>query len=424
MRDWSLRLFCVLFVTACSSTPAITVVRLSKSEPAEDVRGDPIKLKRGAQDQYAGARGGFYVIRDRKDWDAAFPENNSPPEPPGLGRGMLFFAVAESLKVTELKIERAIETEEMLYVWVKQTRTGEHCTNKASERAYDAVSAPRIEKPTKFFVATERGESCGAAPEAKVECRLKDQKEWAPKVTAQPSDVIECELTGIAKSRYEVVDRVMEIELPPGSTAKLKFPKGPTRAELTADVYGTYVVKGEAADELGRRGKAAATVEVKPPRTRDVLVQLVWGGFELTDQPDSFPRANLRVADEGPKGQRCSADIAVPGLCEVKTRGPYMYMRIPEGKRNLVVSVQYLDERPEKGPAPCIHVWFDGNRTAETCDHQRRAADEIWKIGTLDTGTGKLTLEPPASSSGAPPAASAPPPAASSSATPAPKKKK
>jgi hypothetical protein len=184
-------------------------------------------------------------------------------------------------------------------------------------------------------------------------------------------------------------------ELPGGSTAKLVFAKGPQRGELTVDVYGTYTILAEAADEMGRRGRASATIEVKPPKTKDILVQLVWTGFELRDESDKFPRVNLRVAEEGPSGQRCSAEIPVPGLCEVKTRGAYTYMRVPEGNRNLPVSVQYLDARDEKAPSPCIHVWFDGARTVETCDRKHRDADEIWHVGVLETATGKVTEGPP-----------------------------
>jgi hypothetical protein len=387
-------------MAACGTTPAITVVRSKGTEPAEQLKGDTVKIKRGTQEGYVGARGGFYVVRNADDWNHAWPEERGPALPSGIDRShMLVFTVAESKKVSSLHVERMLETAEMVYVWVKETRFGENCANRSTERAFDAVTSPRVDKPVKFFVDEERGESCGPAPEAKVECRLKDQPNWSASVAAQPSDTIECELTSQAKGRFEVVDRVMSIELPPGSSSKLSFPKGPTRAALVPDVFGTYVIKGEAADENGRRGKAAATVDVKPPKTKDVLVQMVWTGFDITDEPDTFPRVNLRVDDEGPKGQRCSGEIAVPGLCDVKTRGPYTYMHIPAGSRKLVVSAQYLDERAEKGPGPCIHVWFDGARTAETCDRRHRSAEEIWKIGNLDTATGKLTVDPSTGSS-------------------------
>jgi hypothetical protein len=300
---------------------------------------------------------------------------------------------------------------------VRETSVGEGCLNKSNERAFDAVIAPRADKPIKFIVDRERGESCGKAPEAKVECRLREQQTWAAKVVAQPGDAVECELTTTSGGKFELIDRLLSIDLPAGSSAKLAFKKGPLRGEMGIDVYGTYTVIGEAADEMGRHAKASATIDVKPPATKDVLVQLVWAGFERGDNSDNFPRVNLRVSDEK-SAQRCSAEIPVPGLCEVKTRGAYTYMRIPAGQRKLPVSVQFLDERAEKGPGPCVHVWFDGVRTAETCDRAQHAAEDIWRVGIVDTVTGKMTPDVAPAAPPAPTDAGAPPPK-----KPAPKKK-
>ncbi len=368
-------------------------MRIGPGDKVDQIRGDNVKLKHGAQEAFAGARGGFHIVRSQEDWQRAWPNDKAPPLPPTLDTSsfMLFLAVAETKKVTKLKVQRALETAEMIYVFVRETKLGEGCLNKATEPAFDAVTAQRIDKPIKFLVDEERGESCGDPPVANVECRKKNEESWTKAISADPGDTVECEATADARGRFELVDRVLRIgELPAGSSAKLVFAKGPHRGELTLDVYGKYLVMAEAADEIGRRGKAIATIEAKPPKTKDVLVQLVWAGFDRRDESDTFPRVNLRVAEEGPKGQRCSAEIPIPGLCDVKTRGAYTYMRIPEGSRKLPVSVQFMDERVEPGPGPCVHVWFDGERTAETCDRKHRDADEIWKVGTLDTKTGKL----------------------------------
>lgn len=376
-------------------TPGITVVRTAPGEKAADVKGDPVKLKRGPQEAYAGAREGFFVVRTQDDWEGAWPEKHIPPMPVTLDttRQMLVLAVAEKRDITNVRIQRAVETAERLLVWVKETKLGEHCVNKSNERAFDAVVAERIDKPVKFFVEEEPGESCGEPPVAGVVCRESRKQDWAKAITAQPGDIVECELTAIARGKFALVDQSLTVhDLPAGSTAKLRFAKGPHRAELEIDVYGTYAVVAEAVDEAGRRGKATATIDVKPPKTKDVLVQIVWSGFDVTDEPDTFPRVNLRVTDES-KGQRCSAEIPIPGLCDVKTRGAYTYMQIPAGSRKLPVSVQFLDERIEKGPGPCVHVWFDGQRTAETCDRKHRDPDEVWRVGVLDTATGKLALE-------------------------------
>lgn len=391
--------------------PAVTVVRTNPGDKVEEIKGDVVKLKRGPQEAYSGARQGFYVVRGLEDWEKAWPSDRIPSMPTTLDTSsqMLFLAVSGSRDVTRVKVQRALETGTFLYVWVRETKLGEHCVNKATDHPFDAVVAARADKPVKVFVDEEPGESCGEPPVAGVECRLKSQQTWSAKLEAQPGDAVECMMTATARGRFELVDKLLSIaELPPGSTSKLAFKSSAERGEFDVDVYGTYTLMAEAADEAGRRGKSTATIDVKPPKTKDVLVQLVWAGFDRTDVADTFPRVNLRVAEEGPKGQRCSAEIPIPGLCDVKTRGAYTYMRIPEGSRRLPISIQFLDERVEKGPGPCVHVWYDGQRTAETCDRAHRDADEIWKVGTLDTSTGTLVLEggsassAPGSDAGAP----------------------
>jgi hypothetical protein len=425
------RLARVLFVlvAACTTTPAVTVVRTSPGDKVEELKGDSVKLKHGSQDAYTGARSGFYVVRGQEDWERAWPADRAPPMPATLDTTsqMLILAVSETQDITRVKVQRALETATFLYVWVRETKVGDRCTNKSPERAFDAVTTARADKPVKFFVDQDRGESCGEPPTANVECRLANQQTWSSKLEAQPGDTVECALTASARGRFELVDKVLLMnELPAGSTAKLAFKKGPERGELEVDVYGTYTVLAEAADEAGRRGKASATIDVKPPKTKDVLVQLVWAGFDRTDMPDTFPRVNLRVAEEGLKGQRCSAEIPIPGLCEVKTRGAYTYMRVPEGNRRLPVSVQFMDERAEHGPGPCVHVWYDGVRTGETCDRKHRDSDEIWRVGVLDTTTGKLLADTStqAGDAGAPPSDAGAPPADAGTKKPAPKKKK
>lgn len=378
---------------ACTPTPPVTVVRLEPGSEQKPIRGDKVKLKRGAQEAFAGTRGGFFVVRNAEDWEHAWPGDKAPPMPAGLdtSKQMLLLAAGESKAVTQTRVERALETATMLYVWVRETTLGEGCVDKAKEPAFDAVVAARADKPVKVFVDRAPGESCGEPPTARVECRLAGAELWSTELEAQPGDMIECALSTSVRGSFELVDRLLSVaELPPGSSAKLAFKKGPDLARIELDVYGTYTLSAEAADEAGRRGKGSATIVVKPPKTEDVLVQLVWAGFDRKDESDTFPRVNLRVAEEGPQGQRCSADVPVPGLCDVKTRGAYTYMRIPAGSRKLPVSVQYLDERAEKGPGPCVHVWLDGERTTETCDRKHRDADEIWRVGVLDTASGKI----------------------------------
>jgi hypothetical protein len=406
-------------LSQCATTPPLAVVKLGQGEKVEEVKGDPVKLKRPDQDAFSGGKPGYRVIRSHDDWNDAWPTGNVPDLPETIQDQKHFmgiFATSESKSTVHLKITRALETAEFIFIWVSEQKLGDQCMPKKGGRAYDFVSAPRLDKPIRFYVQAEGGETCGPPPTAKVECRVSGQDKWAAKITAQPGDAVECALTANSQGKFEITERLLDIAgLPAGSSSKFKFSRGSERGVFEVDVYGDYKVKAEAIDEGGRHGTGDASIEVRPPKTKDVLVQLVWSNFDIKDVSDSFARVNLRVSEPGARGQRCSADIPVAGLCDVKTRGSYTYMTIPAGDRKLPISVQYIEEKAEKAPSPCVHVWFDGERTAEACDHGKRDAEEIWRVGTVDTTTGKLGADEPPS----PP----PPPSAKPATKPVPKKK-
>src|SRR5438874_6717532 len=85
-------------LSACGTTPAITVVHLGPGERSEPVRGDPVKIRRGGQEPFAQLRGGFFVVRTTEDWHNLWAETNKdPPLPPTLdtARSMLLVAVGE-----------------------------------------------------------------------------------------------------------------------------------------------------------------------------------------------------------------------------------------------------------------------------------------------------------------------------------------
>jgi hypothetical protein len=278
---------------------------------------------------------------------------------------------------------------------VKETRVGESCVARAERPPVDAVVAPRVDKPVKFYVEDERAESCGAPPAVTVSCRTTDAPRWAPAVTAQPGDTVECEMSAESRGKFALIDSVLSLgQLPGGSGAKLTYTKGPLRGAFAIDVFGTYAIRAEASDESGRRSTAGATVDVLPPKTRDVLVQLVWTNFDASDDPETFPRVKLRAIEEA-KGRygvatECSLDKPRPELCEVKTRSAYTHMRLKASSKRLQLDVKYVDERVERGPVACVQIYFDGARTGETCDRQHRDADERWQVGPLEMETGKL----------------------------------
>ena len=210
----------------------------------------------------------------------------------------------------------------------------------------------------------------------------------------QPGDVFDCEMTADTRGRFAVVDRaLMMADLPAGSTAKLAYTKGPIRATFRVDVFGSYVIRGEATDESGRKGIAQVDVKAAPPKTKEPVVQLVWTAFDVTEDADTFPRLTLTAQTSK---QECTLDKQPPDFCELKRFSAYTVMKLKAATTGTVpVSVRYVDEHPEKGPVACVQVWFDGARTAETCDRKHRDPDERWEVGSVDMATGRLVDPPP-----------------------------
>jgi hypothetical protein len=386
----------------CQPSAAVTVVHLGPGDKTDAVRGDTVKTRRGGQEAFVGLRGGFHVVRNVEDWRSAWPSGKEPPLPSTLepARSMLILAVAESKETVALAITNVLESGDRVDVWVKETRAGDNCRPRGERTPFDAVVAPRIDKPVRFYVEEARAESCGEAPAVAVKCRANDAPKWSEAVVAQPGDAVECEMSAETRGKFALIDSVLSLgELPGGSSAKLAYTRGPRRGTFAVDVFGTYAVRGEATDESGRRSVATATVTAVPPKTRDVLVQLVWTNFDVSDDPDTFPRVKLRAYDEGtgaknkPVRNVCSYDDPRPAFCDVKTRSAYSHMRLKAGTTPVPLEVLYVDERVEKGPLVCVQLYFDGARTGETCDRVHRNADDRWSIGVVDRESGKL-VEP------------------------------
>jgi hypothetical protein len=387
----------------CGASPAITVVHLAAGERSQQaIRGDTVKTRRGGQEAYVGLRPGYHVVRGQDDWTNAWPGGNAPPMPSTLDTktSMLLLAVAEAKDTVQLQIQKVIETGDAVHVWIRETKAGQNCSPKLERIPFDAVVAPRIDKPLRIYVEEDRADSCGEAPAVGVKCRLNDTPQWLPKLVAQPGDNIDCEMSSETRGKFALVDSALTLgQLPGGSSSKLSYTKGPARGTFAIDVFGTYVVHAEASDEAGRKTEAAATVEALPPKTRDVLVQLVWTNFDVSDDPDTFPRVKLRATEETvdarkkPVTNECSLETPRPDLCEVRTRSAYTHMRLKASDKRIPLDVLYADERIEKGPLVCVQLYFDGARTGDTCDRKHRDPDERWQVGTVDMASGKL-VEP------------------------------
>jgi hypothetical protein len=392
----------VFLGAGCGVSPPVTVVHVGVGERTETVKGDPVKTRRGDQDFYATLRPGFTVVRGNDDWQNAWPAGAVPSMPASFdtARSMLLVASSDDKSTVQVQIQRVLETGDRVHVFVRETKAGENCTAKLEHRPVDAVMTERIDKPVKFYVEEERGDSCGGAPAVSVNCRVGESPTWAPKVTALPGDKVDCEMSAETRGKFALVDTSLTLgELPGGSAAKLAYTKGTLRGSFIIDVFGPYAVKAEAKDEGGRTTIVNAAIEALPPKTRDVLVQLVWTNFDASDDPSTFPRVKLRATEEARDAKNkatvneCSATTPRPDLCDVKVRGAYTHMTLKASDKRVPLDVLYADERAEKGPIVCIQVYFDGTRTGETCDRKHRDPDERWNVGTIDMGSGKV-LEP------------------------------
>lgn len=399
-------------VAACTSAPMVSVYRLGVGDKSDGLQGDPVKMRRPPQEAYSGIRRGYYVVRSNEDWNNAWSEGQVPTFPATLdtSTSMALLVVPESKDAVDVKITKIVESTGFVHVWVRETMRGEACMARPSDKApLEAVFVPRIEKPVKFYVEEARADSCGDPPTTEVKCRKGEDKDWVTKLEAQPGDLVDCELITQTRGKFVVVDRALMIaDLPGGSTTKLAYQKGPTRATFRIDSFGTYAIRGEAIDESGRKGVATTEITAAPPKTKDAIVQLVWTNFDPADDPDTFPRLTLS-AHAGPR--ECSLDKQPPELCEVRRFSAYTMMKLKASSEKLPIAVRYVDERVDKGPLACVHVWYDGTRTAEICDRRHRDPDERWDVGIFDMTTGKLGVPAPAvGDAGAEGGAKKPPP--------------
>lgn len=377
----------------CSVSPRVSVVHIPSGGTQEPVVGDPVKIKRRAQEGYVGLRGGYYVVRGHEDWRQVWSGGSEPPFPSELdpSTSMLVLIATSSPDSVDLKIDRVVETGSLVAVTAHETRAGEGCVARPDRPPFDAVVVPRIDKPVKFFIAANRSESCGEPPLVSVHCRVNDTQGWNESVSAQPGDHVDCTTNAEPRGKFAITDRALTLGgLPPGSTSKLAYSSAPVRGMFPIDAFGTYTVRAEATDDSGRKAFATATVTALPPKSKDVMVQLAWTNFDAIDEADTFPRVKLRAIEKSRTKMRkeCSSDAAHKELCDVKAHGAYTHMLLKTSDKPIDLELTYVDERFDEGPLVCIQLYFDGARTAEICDRKHRAPDERWEIGTVDMKTG------------------------------------
>lgn len=410
-----------LVTPACQPSPAISVVHVVPGDPADSLRGDAVKIRHSAQDAYVGARPGYYIVRSTEDWASAWPKGEAPalPEPLDPARSMLVFVVAENRDSVGLAITKIMESGDRIHVAVKETRAGAGCRTNAERVPFDAVVAPRSDKPVKFHVEDARGEACGDMPGVTLNCRVAGALAWEPAIRARPGDSVECYMTSETRSNVPITDtQLFLFEVPAGSNAKFAYTSGTSRAAFKVDVFGTYTARAEATDEIHRTSVATAQASVMPAQTRDVTVQLVWKNVAIGDDPTALPRVKLRAVEETASAKKrpglgtqtaneCAVDHPRPEFCDVKAVGANLQMTVKSSDKHILLDVLYVDERADKGPVVCVQVYAGSARTSETCDATHRDANESWSLGRLDARTGKL-LGPEADASNAADAGASP----------------
>ena len=145
----------------CGVSPPVTVVHVPVGQRTETVKGDPVKTRRGDQELYATLRPGFTVVRGNDDWQNVWPAGAVPSMPASFdpARSMLLVAASAEKTTVQLQIQRVIETGDRIHVFVRETKAGENCIRKLENKPVDAVMTARIDKPVKFYVEEEQGDS-------------------------------------------------------------------------------------------------------------------------------------------------------------------------------------------------------------------------------------------------------------------------
>jgi hypothetical protein len=181
---------------------------------------------------------------------------------------------------------------------------------------------------------------------------------------------------------------------PAGSTAKLRI-EGGKSATFLVDAYGTYTVRLEVSDNEGRSNDAVATILVPPPD--ETTVQLGWGHITASDDPDTFPRIELQVAQTG-SAVACTTSTDVrPAWCHMDHLAALTRVKVDSAaNRNYKFRVRYTDERFQGGPMVCLRVFPKGQKPAEVCDDNRRKQQEVWDVGFLDLEQGSFSDKEPA----------------------------
>ncbi|MEO8878701.1 MAG: hypothetical protein ABI461_24135, partial [Polyangiaceae bacterium] len=367
---------------------------------------------------------GYAVLRTTDDWDLFFADHSIRPIGIDFSQTMVLAAYADDSTLSALQIKKVVDSGDTLNVFITEVTPGDGCPPRQNQPPSSLVTVDKKMKPVAVYVDTERGARCQAdAPQIKVTCRVPPTKEWTENLSAPIGQKVECAAAlDMSQARRTIVDRDWSIrELPRGSDARISLIDEAHKASITIDALGTFRLRVAATDEAARVGEAIAKIEAPPP-SDDLYAELVWSNFTSSDDPDTFPRIELRAKEplvrdmnikpvapptkamlvqaqlHPPAGKplptTCSIESADhPAWCEAWKYGKNTLMRLrgaSGGRYNL--SVRYTDDRFAGAPVACIRTFAKRKLAFEVCDNQVRKADSTWDIGAIVESTGRFDV--------------------------------
>ncbi len=407
----------VLTVGACTpQTLEVTVRRANGVDPRPDA-GEPMKVTPLELSDVANKhKPGYFVLRSTDDWDVFFGDRSIRPTGVDFAHQMVLAVYGNDSTLADLKITSAGDAGDTVNVFVTEQQPGDGCKPKGTPLYALAVVDKKVE-PVQFYVDSQRAQRCNIAPPAvSVSCRALPDKIWTPYSLKAPlGTTVECAASLDPSQQRTIVDRDWSIlEVPRGSDSRLALINEAKKASFVVDAVGTYKMRLAATDEAARTGEATAVIDVPPP-SGDLWVELVWSNFTSSDDPDTFPRIELRAVDAkadanassttttkvGGKAQIIVVKKVATRTCELTvTDHPSWCDAVKFGKNTLMklkgaeggrydLAVHYTDDRFPGAPVACVRTFVGGKLAFESCDNRTRKADETWNVGTILEPTGR-----------------------------------
>jgi hypothetical protein len=408
-------------------TLGLTVKHANGVDPQPE-GGDPMATTPIHRDDLAHHKPGYAVLRTTDDWDLFFADPSLRPNGIDFTQQMVIAAYADDSTLSALNITKVTDTGSQVNVYATEVSPGDGCKQRQDHPAYTLVTVDKKNEPVLVWVDRDQGARCEAdPPKVTVTCRVPPAKEWTENIVAPIGQTVECAAAVDAMQHRTIVDRDWSIrELPRGSDARVTLIDEANKASIVVDALGTYRLRVAATDEAARVGEAIAKIEAPPP-SDDLYVEMVWSNFTSSDDPDTFPRVELRAKEPAgrdlnivpvappskaqsvlnqrrPPGAPSIAPKVVPNLCTIDLadhplwcdtwkygKNTLMRLRGASGGR-FAITVHYVDDRFAGAPVACIRTFAKGKLALELCDNQLRKADTNWEIGSIVEATGRFDI--------------------------------